>query len=159
MHACTSPPIVPQAPVTVAAKTHYLCELDIEKTVHNFVEHLPMFFESELWLACLADGQFMDLDLGWFHQVRGEDSEPHTHTHPITVVPESMSPSAITSSPSFPLPGGACPASPGKHILQVDPCCYRTPHAPPRPPFLHPPSHPLPDDAGAARPAQGTQLL
>ena len=30
----------------------------------------PSFWVSEQWRSCLEDGQFMDLDLGWFHQVR-----------------------------------------------------------------------------------------
>ena len=31
----------PQAPVAVAARTHYFCELDVPATVANFLEDCP----------------------------------------------------------------------------------------------------------------------
>ncbi|GAX80466.1 hypothetical protein CEUSTIGMA_g7905.t1 [Chlamydomonas eustigma] len=57
-----------QAPVTVAAKTHYFCELDMEETVQNLVDKCPGFWTSEPWRACLESGDFLDLDPSWFHQ-------------------------------------------------------------------------------------------
>ena len=34
----------PQAPVTVAAKPHYFCELNVLRTVKNFVDEVPQFW-------------------------------------------------------------------------------------------------------------------
>ena len=41
----------------------------------NLAESCPGFWASDHWRACLLDGEFMDLDLGFFHRVRrGDDS-------------------------------------------------------------------------------------
>jgi hypothetical protein len=61
--------------VTVAAKTHYFCELDMVETVKNLINACPGFWTSEPWRACLESGDFLELDPSWFHQVGRKTAE------------------------------------------------------------------------------------
>lgn len=56
-----------QAPATVAAKPHYFRELDVVRTVENFIACVPAFWTSdELWDEVLRDGSLISLDVDFF---------------------------------------------------------------------------------------------
>lgn len=55
-----------QAPVTVASKPHYFCELHVLRTVRNFVERVPQFWESSELLAEVRTGEILHVDLPYF---------------------------------------------------------------------------------------------
>ncbi|KAL2641371.1 hypothetical protein R1flu_008958 [Riccia fluitans] len=57
-----------QAPATVASKPHYFSELDVLKTVDNFLEHVPSFWYSEELRDSLDEGEFLGLDPDFFHR-------------------------------------------------------------------------------------------
>ncbi|KAK3285621.1 hypothetical protein CYMTET_6781, partial [Cymbomonas tetramitiformis] len=56
----------PQAPVTVAAKPHYFCELNVLRTVHNFVERVPEFWGSAEFIDELKSGDIIRMDIPFF---------------------------------------------------------------------------------------------
>ncbi|BFI28195.1 hypothetical protein MPTK2_2g17200 [Marchantia polymorpha subsp. ruderalis] len=56
-----------QAPATVASKPHYFSELDVLRTVDNFLEHVPSFWFSEELRDSLEEGDFLSLDYEFFH--------------------------------------------------------------------------------------------
>lgn len=58
-----------QAPVAVASKTHYFCELDVVATVRNLLDRCPDFWRSEELLRSCAGGAFLALDYGFMVQV------------------------------------------------------------------------------------------
>jgi hypothetical protein len=60
----------PQAPVAVANKTHYFCELDVVATVRSFVGACPGFWESRELQQSMASGAFLALDYSFMIQVR-----------------------------------------------------------------------------------------
>ncbi|CAI7930737.1 unnamed protein product [Closterium sp. NIES-54] len=55
-----------QTPVTVAARPHYFCELDISGTMKNFLLEVPEFWSSHELRKTLRDGAFLSLDIGFF---------------------------------------------------------------------------------------------
>lgn len=56
-----------QAPVSVATKTHYFCELDVVRSVRAFLRHCPDFWRSDLFLdALVAQGELLQLEPAWF---------------------------------------------------------------------------------------------
>ncbi|GLC39710.1 hypothetical protein PLESTM_000931500 [Pleodorina starrii] len=59
----------PQAPVAVAAKTHYFCELALVPTVRSLLRHAPRFWASEQWRQCCRDGAVLELDRRHFCEV------------------------------------------------------------------------------------------
>lgn len=52
----------PQAPVTVAAKPHYFCELNVPATIDNLLEHCPGFWTSPEFEKCVTSGDVLALD-------------------------------------------------------------------------------------------------
>ncbi len=62
----------PQAPVSVAAKPHYFCELAVGRSVRALLAAHPAFWRSEQWRACCADGAVLELDRRHFCRVRGK---------------------------------------------------------------------------------------
>ncbi|KAL3678022.1 hypothetical protein R1sor_020978 [Riccia sorocarpa] len=56
-----------QAPATVASKPHYFSELDVVKTINNFLEHVPSFWYSEELKDSLEECGFLGLDPDFFH--------------------------------------------------------------------------------------------
>ncbi|XP_024517110.1 uncharacterized protein LOC112341374 [Selaginella moellendorffii] len=55
-----------QAPATVASKPHYFLELDVLRTVDNFLDKVPSFWRSdELWDS-MKNGEFLSLDIDFF---------------------------------------------------------------------------------------------
>lgn len=65
----------PQAPVSVAAKPHYFCELAVGRSVRALLAAHPAFWRSEQWRACCADGAVLELDRRHFCRVRGKGVE------------------------------------------------------------------------------------
>ncbi|GLI62123.1 hypothetical protein VaNZ11_004658 [Volvox africanus] len=63
----------PQAPVAVAAKTHYFCELALLPTVRSLLRHHPQFWASEQWRECCRDGAVLELDRRHFCEVLLKD--------------------------------------------------------------------------------------
>ncbi|KAL6762766.1 hypothetical protein V8C86DRAFT_2510710 [Haematococcus lacustris] len=62
-----------QAPVSVATKTHYFCELDVVRSVRAFLRHCPDFWRSNLFLDSLvAQGELLQLEPAWFAKVLAE---------------------------------------------------------------------------------------
>jgi hypothetical protein len=60
----------PQAPVAVAAKPHYFCELDVAATVRKLAGSCPEFWESRELRRSLEGGEWLGLDLQYCSQVR-----------------------------------------------------------------------------------------
>uniref|UniRef100_A0A061S3S5 Uncharacterized protein n=1 Tax=Tetraselmis sp. GSL018 TaxID=582737 RepID=A0A061S3S5_9CHLO len=56
----------PQAPVTVAAKPHYFCELSVSRTVRNLLLRCDGFLESHEMRECIEEGDFLVLDSEYF---------------------------------------------------------------------------------------------
>ncbi|GAQ81005.1 hypothetical protein KFL_000680220 [Klebsormidium nitens] len=56
----------PQAPGMVATKPHYFSELDVVRTVRNFLKHVPDFWTSDDWRDCVSCGEFLALDPDFF---------------------------------------------------------------------------------------------
>ncbi|KAH7373017.1 hypothetical protein KP509_17G033400 [Ceratopteris richardii] len=55
-----------QAPATLASKPHYFLDLDVLKTVENFLDGVPEFWSSdELW-GSLREGDILALDVDFF---------------------------------------------------------------------------------------------
>eukprot|EP00250_Pteridium_aquilinum_P020387 c24795_g2_i1 orf=58-1269(+) len=55
-----------QAPATVASKPHYFLDLDVLRTVENFLDYVPEFWSSdELWDS-LKEGDLLSLDRDYF---------------------------------------------------------------------------------------------
>ncbi|CAI5978343.1 unnamed protein product [Closterium sp. NIES-65] len=55
-----------QTPVTVAARPHYFCELDISGTMKNFLREVPEFWSSHELRKTLQDGALLSLDISFF---------------------------------------------------------------------------------------------
>eukprot|EP00798_Chlamydomonas_sp_ICE-L_P003738 gene3738-13795_t len=60
----------PQAPVSVAMKTHYFCELDVKETVRALLHSCPDFWRSEQMRASLESGEFIALAPDYFVQLQ-----------------------------------------------------------------------------------------
>lgn len=62
----------PQAPVAVANKPHYFCELDLVATVRNLLRHCPEFWSSQELRRSLAEGQWLAIDTPLIVQVSAQ---------------------------------------------------------------------------------------
>ncbi|CAN4119545.1 unnamed protein product [Withania somnifera] len=55
-----------QSPAMVATKPHYFLDLDVERTVENFLEHVPEFWSSKEFAESLKDGDILTVDNNFF---------------------------------------------------------------------------------------------
>ncbi|KAI3418612.1 uncharacterized protein J3R85_013678 [Psidium guajava] len=55
-----------QSPAMVATKPHYFLDLDVLRTVENFVEYVPEFWSSGEFAESLKDGEILSLDTKYF---------------------------------------------------------------------------------------------
>ncbi|XP_057251267.1 uncharacterized protein LOC104894479 isoform X2 [Beta vulgaris subsp. vulgaris] len=55
-----------QSPAVVATKPHYFLDLDVERTVENFLENVPEFWSSEEFAESLKDGEILSVDSKFF---------------------------------------------------------------------------------------------
>ncbi|XP_042517419.1 uncharacterized protein LOC122091499 [Macadamia integrifolia] len=55
-----------QAPAMVATKPHYFLDLDIQRTVENFLENVPEFWSSDELAESLKDGEILHIDTSFF---------------------------------------------------------------------------------------------
>ncbi|XP_010551996.1 PREDICTED: uncharacterized protein LOC104822459 [Tarenaya hassleriana] len=55
-----------QSPAVVATKPHYLLDLNVQKTVENFLDNVPEFWSSNEFAETLRDGQILFLDTDFF---------------------------------------------------------------------------------------------
>ncbi|KAJ0253942.1 Uncharacterized protein HA466_0115350 [Hirschfeldia incana] len=55
-----------QSPAVVATKPHYLLDLDVQRTVENFLDNVPDFWTSNEFAESLRDGQVLFLDTKFF---------------------------------------------------------------------------------------------
>lgn len=57
-----------QSPAMVATKPHYLLDLDIQRTVENFLENVPEFWSSNEFAESVKDGDIFFIDRQFFVQ-------------------------------------------------------------------------------------------
>ncbi|KAK4742877.1 hypothetical protein SAY87_000878 [Trapa incisa] len=55
-----------QSPAMVATKPHYFLDLDIQRTMENFIEYLPEFWSSTEFAESLRDGEILSVDSVYF---------------------------------------------------------------------------------------------
>ncbi|KAI3967433.1 hypothetical protein MKX01_012243 [Papaver californicum] len=55
-----------QSPAVVATKPHYFLDLDVQRTVENFIEYVPEFWSSEELANSLKDGEILQIDTKFF---------------------------------------------------------------------------------------------
>ncbi|CAN0824385.1 hypothetical protein LINGRAHAP2_LOCUS24 [Linum grandiflorum] len=55
-----------QSPAVVATKPHYLLDLDVQRTVENFLEYVPEFWSSSEFAESLKDGEILQTDPNFF---------------------------------------------------------------------------------------------
>ncbi|XP_050205000.1 uncharacterized protein LOC126655041 isoform X2 [Mercurialis annua] len=55
-----------QSPAVVATKPHYFLDLDVQKTVENFIEYVPEFWSSDEFAQSLRDGNILSIDTKYF---------------------------------------------------------------------------------------------
>ncbi|XVF72365.1 hypothetical protein PTKIN_Ptkin12aG0115900 [Pterospermum kingtungense] len=55
-----------QSPAMVATKPHYFLDLDVQRTVENFLENVPEFWSSSEFAESLKDGEILFLDTKFF---------------------------------------------------------------------------------------------
>ncbi|KAL9243081.1 hypothetical protein vseg_017011 [Gypsophila vaccaria] len=55
-----------QSPAVVATKPHYFLDLDVQRTVENFVENVPEFWSSKEFAESLKDGEIFSIDKRYF---------------------------------------------------------------------------------------------
>ncbi|KAL7113704.1 hypothetical protein ACP275_04G076900 [Erythranthe tilingii] len=55
-----------QSPAMVATKPHYFLDLDVERTVENFLEYVPDFWSSGEFSESLKDGSILLVDTKYF---------------------------------------------------------------------------------------------
>ncbi|KAL3625776.1 hypothetical protein CASFOL_030305 [Castilleja foliolosa] len=55
-----------QSPAMVATKPHYFLNLDVERTVDNFLEYVPEFWSSPEFSGSLKDGSILFVDTKYF---------------------------------------------------------------------------------------------
>ncbi|XP_048233152.1 uncharacterized protein LOC107261680 isoform X2 [Ricinus communis] len=55
-----------QSPAVVATKPHYFLDLDVQKTVENFLENVPEFWSSSEFAESLRDGDILFVDTKYF---------------------------------------------------------------------------------------------
>lgn len=58
-----------QSPAMVATKPHYFLDLDVQKTVENFLEYVPEFWSSDEFAESLKDGEILCIDTKFFIDV------------------------------------------------------------------------------------------
>ncbi|KAK5784209.1 uncharacterized protein LOC108473748 [Gossypium arboreum] len=55
-----------QSPAMVATKPHYFLDLDVQRTVENFLENVPEFWSSPEFAESLKDGEILFMDTKFF---------------------------------------------------------------------------------------------
>ncbi|XWS31148.1 hypothetical protein CRYUN_Cryun23aG0052500 [Craigia yunnanensis] len=55
-----------QSPAMVATKPHYFLDLDVQRTVENFLENVPEFWWSSEFAESLKDGEILFMDMKFF---------------------------------------------------------------------------------------------
>lgn len=55
-----------QSPAMVATKPHYFLDLDVQRTVENFLEYVPEFWSSHEFAESLKDGNILLVDTKYF---------------------------------------------------------------------------------------------
>ncbi|XP_062073359.1 uncharacterized protein LOC133777686 [Humulus lupulus] len=55
-----------QSPAVVATKPHYFLDLDVQRTVENFLENVPEFWSSSEFAESLKDGEILFIDRNFF---------------------------------------------------------------------------------------------
>ncbi|XP_057419637.1 uncharacterized protein LOC130713839 isoform X2 [Lotus japonicus] len=55
-----------QSPAMVATKPHYFLDLDIQRTVENFLENVPLFWSSSEVAESVKDGDIFQIDRSFF---------------------------------------------------------------------------------------------
>ncbi|KAG9446965.1 hypothetical protein H6P81_013093 [Aristolochia fimbriata] len=55
-----------QSPAMVATKPHYFLDLDVLRTVENFLEYVPDFWSSDELAQSLEDGEFFSINVKFF---------------------------------------------------------------------------------------------
>lgn len=55
-----------QSPAVVATKPHYFLDLDVQRTVENFLDNVPEFWSSEEFAESLIDGEILSVDNKFF---------------------------------------------------------------------------------------------
>ncbi|KAL8161615.1 hypothetical protein V2J09_013104 [Rumex salicifolius] len=55
-----------QSPAVVATKPHYFLDLDVQRTVENFLDYVPDFWLSEEFSETLKDGEILSMDIKFF---------------------------------------------------------------------------------------------
>ncbi|GMH27962.1 hypothetical protein Nepgr_029805 [Nepenthes gracilis] len=55
-----------QSPAVVATKPHYFLDLDVHRTVENFLENVPEFWSSDEFANSLNDGEILSIDKKFF---------------------------------------------------------------------------------------------
>ncbi|KAM7496310.1 hypothetical protein LguiA_020724 [Lonicera macranthoides] len=55
-----------QSPAMVATNPHYFLDLDVQRTVENFLEYVPEFWSSNEFAESLKDGEIFVLDTDFF---------------------------------------------------------------------------------------------
>lgn len=55
-----------QSPAMVATKPHYFLDLDVQRTVENFLEYVPQFWSSNEFSDSLKDGSILSIDMKFF---------------------------------------------------------------------------------------------
>lgn len=58
-----------QSPAMVATKPHYFLDLDVQRTVENFLEYVPEFWSSDEFAESLKDGEILSIDRKFFVDV------------------------------------------------------------------------------------------
>lgn len=61
-----------QSPAMVATKPHYFLDLDVQRTVENFVEYVPEFWLSSEFAESLRDGEILSIDSKYFLELFGD---------------------------------------------------------------------------------------
>jgi hypothetical protein len=55
-----------QSPAVVATKPHYFRDLDVLRTVQNFLEYVPDFWPSDEFANSVKDGEILQIDIEYF---------------------------------------------------------------------------------------------
>lgn len=55
-----------QSPAIVATKPHYFLDLDVQRTVENFLDNVPEFWSSKDFAESLKDGEILAIDKTFF---------------------------------------------------------------------------------------------
>lgn len=55
-----------QSPAMVATKPHYFLDLDVQRTIENFLEYVPEFWSSSEFAESVKDGEILCIDTKFF---------------------------------------------------------------------------------------------